>query len=134
PFIVGVARSGTTLLRLMLDAHPDLAIPPETHFVPRLVKEIERGAGPAEAHAFVTGHQRWPDWGLDADELRARFESLEPFTAGEALRAFFGLYAERQGKPRWGDKSPTHLKRMARIHGALPEARFLHVIRDGRDA
>ncbi len=34
PFIVGVGRSGTTMLRLMLDAHPDLTIPPETHFVP----------------------------------------------------------------------------------------------------
>ncbi|TMA47502.1 MAG: sulfotransferase [Deltaproteobacteria bacterium] len=34
PFIVGVGRSGTTLLRLMLDAHPDLAIPPETRFIP----------------------------------------------------------------------------------------------------
>ena len=38
PFIVGVTRSGTTLLRLMLDAHPDMAIPPETHFVPALIK------------------------------------------------------------------------------------------------
>ena len=35
PFVVGVGRSGTTLLRLMLDAHPELAIPPETHFVTR---------------------------------------------------------------------------------------------------
>jgi hypothetical protein len=134
PFIVGVARSGTTLLRLMLDAHPELAIPPETHFVPRFVKEVERGADAEAGLAFVTGHKRWPDWGLDADALRARFEALDPFTAGDALRAFFGLYAEGHGKPRWGDKSPTHLKRMARIHKALPEARFLHVIRDGRDA
>ena len=37
PFIVGVGRSGTTLLRLMLDAHPAFAIPPETHFVPELI-------------------------------------------------------------------------------------------------
>ncbi|HEY8467813.1 MAG TPA: sulfotransferase [Solirubrobacterales bacterium] len=134
PFIVGVARSGTTLLRLMLDAHPELAIPPETHFVPRFVKFVEKGAGPGEAHEFVTQHQRWPDWGLDADELRARFFAIEPFTAGDAVRAFFGLYAEKQGKRRWGDKTPGHLGRMGRIHRALPEARFLHVIRDGRDA
>ena len=36
PFVVGVNRSGTTLLRMMLDSHPDLAIPPETHFIPAL--------------------------------------------------------------------------------------------------
>ena len=38
PFIVGATRSGTTLLRLMLDAHPDMAIPSETHFIPDLIK------------------------------------------------------------------------------------------------
>lgn len=39
PFIVGVGRSGTTLLRLMLDSHADLAIPPETHFIPQLIQD-----------------------------------------------------------------------------------------------
>ena len=38
PFVVGMNRSGTTLLRMMLDAHPELTIPPETHFVPDLIK------------------------------------------------------------------------------------------------
>ena len=38
PFVVGVGRSGTTLLRLMLDSHPQLAIPAETHFVPELIE------------------------------------------------------------------------------------------------
>jgi hypothetical protein len=33
PFVVGASRFGTTLLRLMLDNHTDLAIPPETHFL-----------------------------------------------------------------------------------------------------
>ncbi len=47
PFIVGVGRSGTTMLRLMLDAHPDLTIPPETHFVPKVIEAINDGADPA---------------------------------------------------------------------------------------
>lgn len=46
PFIVGVGRSGTTLLRLMLDAHPDLAIPAETHFVPALIHVAEETQDP----------------------------------------------------------------------------------------
>ena len=47
PFVVGMNRSGTTLLRMMLDAHPDLTIPPETHFVPDLIKAArEPGATP----------------------------------------------------------------------------------------
>ena len=110
PFIVGVARSGTTLLRLMLDAHPELAIPPETHFVPRLIKLVDGGAGPGEVATFLAGHPRWGDYGLDAAELERRLDALEPFDAGSALRAFYGLYAEGQGKPRWGDKSPPYVE------------------------
>ena len=45
PFVVGLTRSGTTLLRMMLDAHPELTIPPETHFVPDLIKAAARRAG-----------------------------------------------------------------------------------------
>ena len=48
-FVVGMNRSGTTLLRMMLDAHPELTIPPETHFVPDLIKAVrEPGATPEE--------------------------------------------------------------------------------------
>jgi hypothetical protein len=134
PFIVGVARSGTTLLRLMLDAHPEMAIPPETHFIPKLVKACEE-PGDARERVFelLTTHRRWPDFQLDAGELRRRLDRTEPFGAGDALRAFYGLYAEQQGKPRWGDKSPSYVRRMRRVASALPEAHFVHLVRDGRD-
>ncbi len=49
------------------------------------------------------------------------------------MRAFFDAYAERQGKPRWGDKTPAYMLSVTRIGRALPEARFVHLIRDGRD-
>jgi len=140
PFVIGVARSGTTLLRLMLDAHPEMAIPPETHFIPKLAKamgELPKSAGEDEmrrrAHAEITGHRRWPDFGLDAAELDRRFDHTEPFNATNALRAFYALYAEQQGKPRWGDKSPSYVRRIRRVHAVLPESHFIHLIRDGRD-
>jgi len=135
PFICGVPRSGTTLLRLMMDAHPEMAIPPETHFAPKLIRALEDESGDAardRAHELITGHPRWPDFGLDAGELRDRFDSADPFDAATALRAFFGLYADGAGKPRWGDKSPKYVRRMRLLHRTLPEARFIHVIRDGR--
>jgi hypothetical protein len=139
PFVVGVARSGTTLLRLMLDAHPELAIPPETHFIPKLAKALEETPAASDnerrhrAHTLITDHRRWPDFGLDPDELSRRFATTEPFDAGAAMRAFYGLYAEQHGKPRWGDKSPSYVRRMRKVHAVLPEARFIHLIRDGRD-
>lgn len=134
PFVVGVSRSGTTLLRLMLDAHHQLAIPPETHFIPELVEACQqRGAGPDEIVELLSAHRRWPDFRLDTDELRGRLAALDPFGPGPALREFYGLYAERAGKPRWGDKTPHYTRKMRLIEGVLPEARFVHLIRDGRD-
>ena len=135
PFIVGVTRSGTTLLRLMLDAHPDLAIPPETHFVPSLIKATrKRGTTCEEAHAIVTGHRQWGDFNLDSAQLLERYCALDRVDPETTIRAFFELYAEREGKPRWGDKTPNYVKRMKQIESWIPEARFIHMIRDGRDA
>jgi Sulfotransferase family len=134
PFVCGVTRSGTTLLRLMLDSHPDLAIPGETHWVPKLIKAFERSKQSGEDAAnLAIDHKRWGDFHLDADELRGRIEALDPVTAADSIRAFYALYAEREGKIRYGDKTPGYVKEMRRIQRVLPEARFVHIIRDGRD-
>ena len=133
-FIVGVARSGTTLLRLMLDAHPQLAIPPETHFIPKLIKACERADDPRRAALeVITTHRRWPDFGLDASELGQRLERHRKLKPGDALREFYGLYASKHGKSRWGDKSTNYVRKLRPISRVLPEARFIHLIRDGRD-
>ena len=136
PFVVGVGRSGTTLLRLMLDAHPELAIPPETHFMPVFIQRS--GAGQLPPRAGGSRDRRGPAPALGRlrprrADLEARFAALEPFNTADALRAFYKLYADGQGKPRWGDKTPDYVKRMRRIKRTLPEAKFIHVIRDGRD-
>jgi hypothetical protein len=133
PFVVGAARSGTTLLRMMLDAHGELAVPFETQLLPELIDASEAGASPSELAEQLVTHRRWPDFGLDGDEMRARFAALEPFDLGEAMRGFYGAYAESQGKPRWGDKSPGYSLHIRRIAAILPEAHFIHLIRDGRD-
>jgi hypothetical protein len=134
PFVVGLGRSGTTLLRLMLDSHPRLAIGPETGFVPELVRATRRRRPSAsELVEFLRRQRTWGDFDLDTEELERRLESAPRLDAATALRTFYGLYAEGQGKPRWGDKTPVYVKRMRMIAKTLPEARFIHVIRDGRD-
>ena len=131
---MGVGRSGTTLLRLMLDAHPELAVPPETHFIPQAARECAGAEEPRRAfvRAVVAG-QRWGDFGLPEGELDRAVSSLDPFDVGAALRVFYRLYAGRFGKHRFGDKTPRYLRHMALIRRLLPEARFVHVVRDGRD-
>jgi Sulfotransferase family len=134
PFVVGHGRSGTTLLRLMLDAHPELAIPPETQFIPQLIDASKLPGDPAANVAdSLTGHRRFADFGFTEEEIREAFAAIQPFSLTEALRYFFRIYAERQGKPRWGDKSPGYGWTMKRIDRVLPEAHFIHLIRDGRD-
>ena len=134
PFVVGVPRSGTTLLRLMLDAHPQLCIPPETYFVPELLAACKPGqAEPQDVLAILTASRRWSDFKLDPQAVRDRLPAQGPVGGAEAVRAFYGAYAHRAGKSRWGDKTPVYLKHMQRIDKALAEAHFVHIIRDGRD-
>ena len=117
----------------MLDSHPDVAIPGETHWLPKLIKAQERRAQSADELAdLIVDHKRWGDFQLDASDLRERFAALDPVTAADAIRAFYMLYAQREGKSRYGDKTPGYVQE-TRIQRVLPEARFVHIIRDGRD-
>jgi hypothetical protein len=134
PFVVGMNRSGTTLLRMMLDAHPQLTIPPETHFVPDLIKAArEDDATPESALEAMKSAREWGDFGFSDEEMLGRLRALPELRPGPAVRTFYAAYTEQQGKPRWGEKTPTYVQKMKLIQRALPEARFCHVIRDGRD-
>ena len=129
PFIVGVGRSGTTLLRLMLDAHSDMAIPPETHFIPRLNLQCGR----EEFFSVVTSEVTWGDFHIDRAVFKNALNNITPFSVTEGLRCFYRLYALKSGKKYVGDKTPIYSLSMTSIQLMLPEARFIHLIRDGRD-
>ncbi len=138
PFIVGSPRSGTTLLRFMLAAHSDLAIPPETGF-PAISQVTRRRAdlGPEALLRIITDFPAsapaWSDFGIPEEALRRALLELNPFSVAEGIRSFYQLYAARHGKRRAGDKTPSHGQAMIAIERLLPEAAFIHLIRDGRD-
>jgi Sulfotransferase family len=124
----------------MLDAHPELSIPPETHFLPRLIKLYDGGREPNtdELVEAVETHPGWRDFGMDEDELRIAFAARAglgpPADPAGAIRAFFAAYASGHGKRRWGDKTPVYIESIDQIGAALgDQARFVHLIRDGRD-
>ena len=138
PIVVGAPRSGTTLLRFMLDAHRDLAIPPESGFlVPCAKLAAHEAVSCEEFHRIVTGYPAdapgWADFQIDADLFLAGLRTMEPFTVTDGVRLFYQMYAARFGKPRWGDKTPLYCLHLRSIEAILPEAHFLHIIRDGRD-
>jgi hypothetical protein len=138
PVIVGVPRSGTTLLRLMLDSHSQLAIPPETGFVPGCCW-LPGDHGELRENfvqwitTFPDEAPGWRDFGISISSLRDELDSAAVFTVTGGLRTFYRLYAGRFGKPRWGDKTPGYARSMINVESVLPEAHFIHVVRDGRD-
>jgi hypothetical protein len=131
-FVLGVRRSGTTLLRVMLDRHPALAVPDESYFIPTLAA---RHRGRIEAPRFCADAARIAtlrDWAVRPADVAAR---LRPgATAADGIAAIYEAYAAARGKERWGDKTPMYMSRLGLLDRLFPTALYVHVVRDGRDA
>ena len=127
--ILGVRRSGTTLLRARLDCHSQLAVPDESYFVPQLADRHLRRVDPDR---FLEDVRRVVDWDLPLDEVRARLRDGMP--VGEAIGTVYAVYADGHGKPRWGDKTPMYMRNLRLLERLFPDAIYVHLIRDGRDA
>jgi len=134
-FLVGASRSGTTMFRLMLNAHPDLLIPGETWFLSDLMDQFPL-QGPLapdqveDALAIIRGHWRWREWGLEDELLNSTLRALKRPSLGDLIDALFSLPS---GGAKWGDKTPGYATEIDRLHQVFPGAKFIHVIRDGRD-
>jgi hypothetical protein len=130
--LLGVRRSGTTLLRVILDRSSEIAVPDESYVVPQLAA---RHRGPVDPAAFVDDLRRLPrlrELGIPPERVGER---LWPgMTTGQAVAAVFQTYAATQGKPRWGDKTPLYMQHLPLLERLFPDARFVHLVRDGRDA
>jgi hypothetical protein len=123
----------------VLDSHPELAIPPETGFLK--FGNNFRGRGDKLRERFFRAivdyadpYPSWADFEISAEDFWATLTEINPFTVADGYRSFYRLYAARQGKLRWGDKTPLYCLSMQVIRRTLPEARFVHIIRDGRAA
>lgn len=130
--VLGVGRSGTTLLRVMLDRNSELVIPDESFFVLQLAHRYPR---PPRIGAFFDDLRRLArlrEWGLEPEDVRPRLHA--GMTTGEAVAAIFETYAEKHGKPHWGDKTPLYMQHLPVLERLFPEALWLHLVRDGRDA
>jgi hypothetical protein len=136
-FFVGCPRSGTTLVQRLGNAHPELAVAHETRWIARW---YERRIG-VTAEGFVTsefverllGHGRFKALKIKPDELVRAYRDREPVRYAEFVSMLFDRFAARRGKRLAGDKSPAYVRSLPTLHALWPEAKFVHIIRDGRD-
>ena len=139
-FLLGHDRSGTTMLRLILD-RGDVAIPPESMFLldvdPRQPAEDVLRAAPRLGGVVVVrggGGPRGGRRGGPPPPPPALPQGLNDADAFRfAVSAPFVAYAEREGTARWGDKTPAYIAHVDRLAAIWPDARFVVLVRDGRD-
>lgn len=138
-FVVGADRSGTTLLRLYLNAHSALAVPNESWFLIDLFRAFSPTAALSSndvvrAIEIVTSHPRYVDgWSVAASELRTRLEANGIVTTAEFIDTLYRLQTHDRPGTRWGDKTPEYVAHVDDLHRCFPRAQFVHIVRDGRD-
>jgi len=137
-FIVGVHRSGTTLLRYMLSSSPRIYIPPESDFIPRFFAQDphEKLSQDRVAHllnVIFTSYRFSKEWQGGPPDPQQLFEKMDEPAPWAFLDALYSTYAYQHGAVRWGDKTPIYTSYLPLVHQLFPDAQFVHVIRDGRD-
>lgn len=139
-FVLGNPRSGTTLLRLMLNNHPSITIPPECGFMLWLVDRFRQTdfTDSREIAVFVDAlvqTKKFETWQLERAPLQAFIESRAPARYREVALLVYEFYARSVGKaPRLlGDKNNFYLDYLAQIRDLFPDAKVVAIVRDGRD-
>lgn len=139
-FLVGDSRSGTTFLANLLIHHRDIGLAPESKFILRLLdnfegKPIGDGAGLDSALEMVFQEKKFLDWNIDRGDLRSALIPKLPLSFDEMSRSILLYYCERHfpGRRVWGlKKGGRYILEASRLLRHFPEAKFVHLIRDGR--
>lgn len=145
-FVCGPSRSGTALVRSILNAHSSIHLAGETHYFddlrPRLKQLATTPLSPelareAQDYFLALGHRPYGHRGepehsrIDRTDLCARASDLGN-SGDDYLAAFCSLEAEFEGKALWGEKTPRHVYRVDEMLAAFPNARVICLIRDAR--
>lgn len=137
-FIFGCPRSGTSLLTRMLHAHPEIAIPYESHLYNRIYPLLRRSSGLTSPRACT----RLVEEILRSDYVKQwqPAPSLPDTLAAITRPGFHGVvegllraWTAAQGKSRWGEKTPQHTLWWRTIREGFPDLQIIHLVRDGRD-
>ena len=125
-FILGVPRSGTTLLRMMIDSHPEIMCGPEA---PWITNQVEGGAPSIQQLTLFLANHKWgPVKGFTGVDEDLVYESM-----ASIIDRFMSAAAQSHGKSRWAEKTPRNIIAVPFLYRLFPNAKFIHIFRDGRD-
>src|SRR5712692_3819899 len=136
-FIVGCPRSGTTLLQRILDAHPLLAICPETFWVVYFFKKriglTPDGCVTPELVSRLLNYYKFYRMKAAKADLDHLLSAERSISYSAFVTGLFDHYGEYWRKPLVGDKTPDYVRNLPTLHSLWPRAKIVHLIRDGRD-
>ncbi len=137
-FVVGSGRSGTTILRLMINMHPRLRVPRESWFLIPLLDQLPLTGAltdqeKSRAFELISTHSRWKDWECRNEVLREAIFSTEVTDLASLVNQVFIDCSGMCGKVRWADKTPKYSYYVAKLQEVFPSAKFIHLFRDARD-
>jgi hypothetical protein len=136
-FIIGNPRSGTTLLRLILTNHALVAIPPECGFIYEL-RGFNAEKFPQCLDKYLAELKtvdKIGNWSLDFTALAKFLKEMNPTSYSGLVETVMQFYLRSKfpGKRVWGDKNNYYLSHIPYLNELFPNARFIHIYRDGRD-
>jgi hypothetical protein len=137
-FIFGCGRSGTSLLSRMLDSHPAIGVPFESHLYNRILPRIRRSADLGDPStrrrilSTILGTEFVRQWS-PRPSLETTLAAVRRPDFHGLVEALLGSWARSRGKARWGEKTPHHTLHWRSIVEGFPDLQILHVVRDGRD-
>jgi hypothetical protein len=124
-------------LERIVDAHPRIAIAPEMHWITDYFGNQKwrapEGQVTREQVASMVEQKRFRQFGLSKEEFEGLLDSGAPVPYRAFLSGIFALYARTKAKPLVGNKTPAYVRRISILHSLWPKAKFVHLIRDGRD-
>lgn len=137
-FILGNNRSGTSLLRLMLTCHEEIIIPPESHFMLWNYDKYRFWTPEDGYENFLFdlfASTKFETWKLDKTELKSFLIQRNPKSYSELCADVYIFYGVKQNKVPsfWGDKNSLWVEKLPVLHLLYPNAKFIHIVRDGRD-
>lgn len=139
-FIIGIQRSGTTLLRLIINTHSMIAIPEEGVFWMPLIRSRHKDYNaPINKKSlrnyikYLRKNEGFKVWKVNLDAALARLDFGKDITLRDLMLSLYIENAKVNNKRFWGDKTPSFFRKVNELSHIFPDAKFIHIIRDGRD-